>query len=141
MRVKPKTSGAFGVILTRMDETAQRLRRLLDERHYGKSDAKIGREAGVDPQTVTRTLAGKTEPQYETAAKLADYCQVSVEYLMTGEGSPEPPPAGLPDLRAQLAQIQAVIDSMNEALDRQENDKRPHRPKPAGALGARKGTR
>ena len=101
-----------------MDESiGQRLRRLLDERHFGKSLRTVGREAGVDGGTVERTLRDETVPRYATSAKLAAYCQVSVEYLLTGEGSPTPAPIDIGDIRERAIAARQLLDDIIGDLD------------------------
>jgi hypothetical protein len=57
--------------------------------------------------------------------KLAGYFQVSVEYLMTGEGSPEPPPADLVQIKARIAQLQQLVDELADEVNRQQDDGNP----------------
>jgi transcriptional regulator with XRE-family HTH domain len=107
-----------------VETLGERLQRLIDERQYGKPLSKIASEAGVDLQTLQNLLSGKTEkPRHNTLVKLADYLQVSVGYLLTGEGLKEPPPAGLPEIRAKLREIQALVDELTEQVERSDGNR------------------
>jgi len=109
-----------------MQETfPERLRRLLDEKHYGKPISKIASEVGVDQATIKSALDGETTPRFPTMEKLAAYLGVSYEYLETGEGSPEPPPADLPDIRARVDAALEALESIKQDLDRQQGNGKP----------------
>jgi transcriptional regulator with XRE-family HTH domain len=108
-----------------METLGQRLQRLIDERQYGKPLSKIAKEAGVDLQTLQNAVEDKTQPRFPTMEKLAGYFQVSVEYLMTGEGSPEPPPADLVQIKARIAQLQQLLDELADEVNRQQGDGNP----------------
>ena len=101
-----------------METLGERLQRLIKERQYGKPLSKIAKEAGVDLQTLQNAIEGKTQPRFPTMEKLAAYFQVSVEYLMTGEGSPEPPPADNAQIKARIAQLKQLIDELAEDVNR-----------------------
>lgn len=105
-----------------METLGGRLQRLIDERQYGKPLSKIAKEAGVDLQTLQNTVEGKTQPRFPTMEKLAGYFQVSVEYLMTGEGSHEPPPADITQIRKRVAQLQQLVQDLADEVDRQRDD-------------------
>lgn len=103
----------------------ERLQRLLNEKHYGKSETAWAREAGVDFNTLRDALAGKTTPRYDTKVKLAAYLEVSFEYLETGEGSPEPPPADLHEIRSRVDEAMELLASIQRDLDAQGGDGKP----------------
>jgi transcriptional regulator with XRE-family HTH domain len=108
-----------------VETLGQRLQRLIEERQYGKPLSKIAKEAGVDLQTLQNAVEDKTQPRFPTMQKLAAYFQVSVEYLMTGEGSPEPPPADIVEIRARVAQLEQLVSELADELDRQQGDGKP----------------
>ena len=105
-----------------MESLGERLQRLIEERQYGKPLSKIAKEAGVDLTTLQNAVDGKTQPRFPTMEKLASYFQVSVEYLMTGEGSPEPPPADMVEIRQRVAQLQQLVQDLADEVDRQRDD-------------------
>lgn len=100
----------------------QRLQRLLNEKHYGKSESAWAREAGVDFYTMRRTINDESEPRYPTMVKLADYCGVSYEYLKTGEGQQEPPPADLDEIRSRVDEAMGLLESIARDLDARDAD-------------------
>lgn len=57
----------------------ERLRQLRDE--SGKTQSQIAKELGMTPQAFSYFVNGR-EPNYETLGKLADYFQVSTDYLL-----------------------------------------------------------
>lgn len=103
----------------------ERLRRLLNEKHYGKSETAWARESGVDFHTLRRALSGESEPRYTTVVKLADYVGVSYEYLETGEGLSEPPPADIEEIRARVDEALEILQSIRADIDRQSGDGSP----------------
>ena len=62
-----------------MANFTERLRQLRDE--SGKTQSQIAKELGLTPQAFSYFVNGR-EPNYETLGKIADYFQVSVEYLL-----------------------------------------------------------
>ena len=59
--------------------------KLLKER--GITAYRVAQETGVTTSTLTSWKQGKYVPKMDKLRKIADYLQVSVEYLMTGEES------------------------------------------------------
>lgn len=103
------------------DETfPERLKRLLDEKHFGKSETAWARESGVDFNTIRAALDGATQPRHSTLEKLAAYCDVSIEYLVTGEGSPDPPPADLAAISARVDEALELLIELREELRKAE---------------------
>lgn len=62
-----------------MANFTERLRQLRDE--SGKTQSQIAKELGLTPQAFSYFVNGR-EPNYETLGKIADYFQVSVDYLI-----------------------------------------------------------
>lgn len=57
----------------------------------GKSNAaQFARDVGIQPHTLWRYEAGKSRPGIDTAASIARELGVSIEWLLTGEGTHEP---------------------------------------------------
>lgn len=119
--VFPQISYAVPVevrIVRSVETFGERLHRLLEERHYGKPLSKVAKEAGVDFNTLQSALEDKTQPRFQTRLKLADYCQVSVEYLMTGEGEEEPPPVPYEELMERMDRIIEATEQLRADLTR-----------------------
>lgn len=57
--------------------------KLLDEK--GLKNADVSRATGISNMTLSDWKHGKTKPKTETMQKLADYLEVSVDYLVNGE--------------------------------------------------------
>lgn len=57
--------------------------KLLDEK--GLKNADVSRATGVSNMTLSDWKRGKTNPKTETMQKLADYLEVSVDYLVNGK--------------------------------------------------------
>lgn len=57
--------------------------RLLDEK--GLKNADVSRGTGISNMTLSDWKRGKSTPKYEYMKKIADFLQVSVEYLTTGK--------------------------------------------------------
>lgn len=57
--------------------------KLLDEK--GLKNADVSRATGVSNMTLSDWKRGKTNPKTETMQKLADYLDVTVDYLVNGE--------------------------------------------------------
>lgn len=103
----------------------QRLRRLLREKHYGKAETAMARESGVDLKTLRRAMNDEAKCRHNTVFKLADYCGVSFEYLKTGEGLPEPPPADVTEVREQVEQAQELLEGIARNLEALSGDGKP----------------
>lgn len=52
---------------------------------YGVSSYKVSKETGVTQTSLSNWKSGRTSPSVKTLQKIADYFNVSLEYLMTGE--------------------------------------------------------
>ena len=101
-----------------MQETfGQRLKRLLQDEHYGKAETAIARESGVDLKTLRKALADEGRLRHGTVLKLANYCGVSHEYLLTGEGQQKPPPANLDEIRSRVHEALQLLQEIADDLD------------------------
>lgn len=65
---------------------ASALRELMEVR--GKTQADIARVVSKTPQTVSQYVNGVSEPGYDTLVKIADYFDVSLDYLLRNNGEP-----------------------------------------------------
>ncbi len=86
----------------------------------GLSRADLARRMGVRPQTVAGWEDDRAEPRANKLQKLAGVLNVSLSWLLTGQGAGIAPPdeAGTPatpDLRAALAEIRALRDEITRA--------------------------
>lgn len=109
-----------------MQETfGQRLARLLREKHYGKAETAIARQSGVDLKTLRKAVADEGKFRHGTVMKLADYCGVSYEYLLTGEGQQEPPPADLDEIRSRVDEAMQLLQEIARDLDAQAGNGKP----------------
>ena len=71
---------------------SQRLHQL--RREHGLSQEELGSVIGVSRQAVQKWESGASTPDIENLSALADYFQISLDYLVRGvEAAPEPPPA------------------------------------------------
>lgn len=102
----------------------QRLARLLEERHFGKAETAIAKQAGVGLQTLKDALADASTPRLGTVEKLAAYCQVSVEYLLTGEGPSDPPPPDVSEVLKELRRMNERLSELTEQVMRLDGDSR-----------------
>ena len=57
--------------------------RLLDEK--GLKNADVARATGISNMTLSNCKRGKSVPKADTMQKIAEFLNVSVDYLMTGE--------------------------------------------------------
>lgn len=114
------TSADVGGAVTvgQVQETlGQRLGRLLKEKHYGEAESTIARQSGVDLKTLRKALADEGKFRHGTVMKLATYCDVSYEYMLTGEGQQEPPPANLDEIRSRVDEAMSLLESIARDLD------------------------
>lgn len=58
----------------------------------GKTGADMSRALNLSNSIYSQWNTRKTKPSKKTIAKVASYLDVSVEYLLTGEGQEEKPP-------------------------------------------------
>ena len=53
--------------------------------YLGMSNRTLAKQAGFDPSNIGRGIRLKSSPSADTAVKIANVLNVSVEYLVTGE--------------------------------------------------------
>lgn len=58
--------------------------------HPGKSYSQMAREMGVMPLTLQKAVKGKTTPHRATIERIAAYCDVDPDAILTGYGSMPP---------------------------------------------------
>lgn len=79
--------------------------RLLDEKGLKNSD--VSRGANVSNMTLSDWKHGKTTPKTDTIQKIADFLEVSVDYLMTGKEH---------EFTVEMADIDADLVMMEKRL-------------------------
>ena len=75
-------------------EFIERLQGLVDA--SGKKPARISLELGLAKSTVGNYLNGNRTPTIDVTAKLADFFNVSIDWLITGKGGKQPTQAEFP---------------------------------------------
>lgn len=73
--------------------------KLLDEKCLKNAD--VSRATGISNMTLSDWKHGKTKPKTETMQKLADYLNVSVDYLVNGKEA---------DINSEFSPEQAELD-------------------------------
>ena len=71
---------------------------------YGVTPYKVSKETGISQSTLSDWKTGKITPKSDTMKKLADYFNVSVDYLMTGKEKEGGETYYLNDETAEMAQ-------------------------------------
>lgn len=87
-----------------MKEFSERLKTLVQI--SGKSQSQIAKDLGVTPQAFSCFIHGR-EPNYATLAKIADYFQVSADFLIGRE--------------AQTTDGEIIIEHFKDTLKRLQN--------------------
>lgn len=80
---------------------AKRLRALREEQGFQSQQA-LADALGVAQSTVANWECGRREPNYETTVRLADFFQVTVDYLMGRSDDPQAGPVSDEALKAAL---------------------------------------
>lgn len=70
----------------------------------GVTPYRVCKETGITTATISNWKAGRHTPKQDKLQKIADYFNVSVEYLMTGEEKKDGPKYYLNDETAAIAQ-------------------------------------
>ena len=74
----------------------------------GVNDFAVSKATGIAPATMSDWKNGRTEPKIDKLQKIADYFNVSIEYLMTGKDTEKVSDSGkkyyFSDETAELAQ-------------------------------------
>lgn len=79
--------------------------RLLDEKGLKNSD--VSRGTGISNMTLSDWKRGKTKPKMDKMKLIADFLNVSVDYLMTGEEY---------EFSVEMAQKDLALSNMSERL-------------------------
>ena len=79
--------------------------RLLDEK--GLKNADVARATGISNMTLSDWKRGKSVPKSDKMRKIAEYLNVSVDYLMTGKDM---------EFAAEMAEIDVTLSNMSERI-------------------------
>ena len=79
--------------------------RLLDEK--GLKNADVARATGISNMTLSDWKRGKSVPKSDKMRKIAEYLNVSVDYLMTGKEM---------EFTAEMAEIDLELSQMKERI-------------------------
>jgi HTH-type transcriptional regulator, cell division transcriptional repressor len=83
------------------------------------SVAQLAARLGVRPKTLEGWENDRAEPRANRLQMLAGVLNVSLGWLLTGEGDgPSAPPATTPDLRALLAEVQSARTDLQALVSR-----------------------
>lgn len=94
----------------------------------GVNDFAVSKATGIAPATMSDWKNGRTEPKIDKLQKIADYFNVSIEYLMTGKDTEKVSDSGkkyyFSDETAELAQ-RAFEDKSTRILMDATRDLKP----------------
>ena len=79
--------------------------KLLDEK--GLKNADVARATGISNMTLSDWKRGKSVPKSDKMRKIAEYLNVSVDYLMTGKDV---------EFTAEMAEIDVTLSNMSERM-------------------------
>lgn len=79
--------------------------KLLDEKKLKNSD--VSRATGISNMTLSDWKRGKTKPKTDTMQKIANFLEVSVDYLMTGKET---------EFTIEMAERDLALSNMNERM-------------------------
>lgn len=79
--------------------------RLLDEK--GLKNADVARATGISNMTLSDWKRGKSVPKSDKMRKIAEYLNVSVDYLMTGKDT---------EFTLEMAQIDVTLSNMSKRM-------------------------
>lgn len=82
------------------------LRTLMEEK--GVTQESIAKMTGKTRQTVSQYVNGISEPGYDVLVKIADYFDVSIDYLLGRTSDPNRAPCAVDDLMLSLKAVDAI---------------------------------
>lgn len=96
----------------------ERLRQVIENK--GITPYQLSAKTNVSQATLSRILANSTtKPSIKTVEVIADYLQISREWLLTGNGDMRAKPESdmsFPDLLAVVASQQRTIENLSEII-------------------------
>ena len=84
-----------------------RIRDLREDRDLRQVD--VAKATGIDQKTLSNYETGKTNPDSEAIIRLADFFNVSADYLLGRKSAPE-------NIESSLRKIEAEIDRIRNEL-------------------------
>lgn len=111
-----------------IQEIIDRINRLLKEKKV--SAAQMSRDLGFSSGLYTQWKHGQQTPSPEKLIKMANYFEVSIDYLLGHDPNP-----GTTDLRREIIQamelleppaLERVLDYVRFTAEQQEKNKHPH---------------
>ena len=88
-------------------------KRLLDERHL--TPYKVHKATGISTATLSDWKNGKSTPKIDKMQKIAEFLDVTLDYLMTGEDK-QPDEHRTPDIGADLNDTVAKLSSADTLM-------------------------
>ena len=85
-------------------------RKLLDEK--GLKNADVARATGISNMTLSDWKRGKSVPKSDKMRKIAEYLNVSVEYLLDDDSIPEP---NFSDEYTEIIELYSKLSDENKA--------------------------
>lgn len=73
----------------------------------GVTPYKVGKETNIATSTLSDWKSGKSTPKQDKMKKIADYFNVSVDYLMTGKE---------PEFSIEMAETDVALSNMNKRM-------------------------
>lgn len=73
----------------------------------GVTPYKVGKETNIATSTLSDWKSGKSTPKQDKMKKIADYFNVSVDYLMTGKE---------PEFTIEMADTDVALSNMNKRM-------------------------
>ncbi|BAL01528.1 putative Xre family DNA-binding protein [Oscillibacter valericigenes Sjm18-20] len=87
--------------------------KLLEER--GVTPYQVFKATGVAQSSLSDWKNGKSKPKYEKMVKIADYFNVSVNYLLTGEEKENTPVLNEKDRRDAAKEVKRIMDDLENS--------------------------
>ena len=86
---------------------ASSLRQLMEDRNVTQAD--LASKIEVTPQTVSQYCNGISEPGYDNLVKIADYLDVSIDYLLGRTGDPNRQASAVDELGLNPCVINGIL--------------------------------
>lgn len=87
--------------------------KLLEE--HGVTPYQVFKATGVAQSSLSDWKNGKSKPKYEKMVKIADYFNVSVNYLLTGEEKENAPALTEKDKRDAAKEVKRIMDDLENS--------------------------
>lgn len=80
-------------------------------------DSDVAKATGITKSTFSDWKSGRSEPKREKMQKIADYFNVTVEYLMTGESKEWTPSLNYYDEKDIAKRLEQTLDDLEQGQD------------------------